>query len=111
MVIIESYEFAQKVETFLQDEEYGELQWYLVRHPESGDLIRGGGGLRKLRWASQSKGKRGGYRIIYFFHMADDTILMVDMYKKNQQEDLSQGQLSYLKGLVKEFQKQQGNQS
>lgn len=106
MIFIESFEFADKVNGYLSDENYGELQFYLVNHPESGDVIRGGGGLRKLRWATGTKGKRGGYRVIYFFHIEGENILMVDIYSKNEQEDLTREQLSYFKDLIKQYQKE-----
>ena len=66
MVIIETSIFTKRVIELLEDDEYKELQLFLAANPESGDIIPGSQGLRKLRWKSQGKGKRGGSRIIYY---------------------------------------------
>lgn len=68
--------------------------------PDAGDVIKGSGGLRKIRWSSRGKGKRGALRIIYYWD-APDIIYMLLPYKKNEQEDLTQDQLKLLKELVK----------
>lgn len=48
----------------------------LMQSPKSGDVIRGGGGLRKLRWLAQGRGKRGGARVIYYFQDAKSSDLL-----------------------------------
>ena len=63
---IESSIFERNCSRYLDDEEYSELQQFLMRQPEAGDIIPGSGGVRKLRWARSGMGKRGGLRIIYF---------------------------------------------
>ena len=59
----------------MKDEEYHELQNTLVAYPESGKLIQGSGGLRKIRWGITSKGKRGGVRAIYYFSNSKNQVL------------------------------------
>ena len=66
MVFIESAVFTRQVRELLTDEEYGDLQWHLALHPKAGAAIQDTGGLRKVRWASDGSGKRGGVRVIYF---------------------------------------------
>src|SRR4051794_28338248 len=56
----ETTRFTRRVVEYLGDESYAQLQWYLLRRPEIGDLIQAGGGVRKVRWAAVGKGKRGG---------------------------------------------------
>ena len=63
---LESSIFERNCSRYLDDEEYSELQQFLMRQPEAGDIIPGSGGVRKLRWARSGMGKRGGLRIIYF---------------------------------------------
>jgi len=75
------------------------LQLFLVESPEAGDLIRGSGGLRKLRWSAAGSGKRGGLRIIYYLFKRE-TAYMLFAYPKNRQEDLSSEQLKALKQLI-----------
>ena len=71
------------MEEFLSDDEYAALQRELMRDPEAGPVIRGTGGVRKLRWAAPGRGKRGGYRVIYFVRRANGVIWMLTMYPKN----------------------------
>ena len=66
MVFIESAVFTRQVRELLTDEEYAGLQWYLALYPNAGQVIRDTGGLRKLRWATGSRGKRGGYERFTF---------------------------------------------
>ena len=69
---------------FLSDEEYKELQSILIGHPESGRVIPGSNGLRKLRWKIQGAGKRRGLRIIYYWDVPHDTIYMLLPYRKKE---------------------------
>jgi hypothetical protein len=66
MVFIETPVFTKHVIEALTDEQYGLLQGFLVARPDAGNLVKGGGGIRKLRWALSGRGKRGGVRVIYF---------------------------------------------
>lgn len=71
--------------------------------PEAGALIRGGGGLRKIRWRISGQGKRGGLRVIYYWDKLEDTFYMLTVYKKSKKEDLTRSQLQVLHQLVKEW--------
>ncbi len=101
MVFIETSIFTKEIIKLLSDDEYKLLQWELLLRPTAGDLIRGGGGLRKIRWIISGSGKRGGLRIIYYFD-SPSKIFMLFPYKKNKQENLTPTQLKILKGLVQE---------
>jgi len=70
--------------------------------PDAGSVIRGSGGLRKIRWSVPGSGKRGALRVIYFWS-PPDTIFMLFPYRKNEQEDLTADQLKLLRGMVKEL--------
>ena len=70
---------------------------YLINQPDAGDIIPGSGGCRKLRWAAKGHGKRGGARVIYYWINDDDRILLLDLYAKNEAENLSSAQLKDLK--------------
>jgi hypothetical protein len=74
----------------------------LILQPQLGVLIRGSGGLRKLRWSSKGRGKRGGIRVIYYWNEASETFYMLFAYAKNEQEDLTAQQLRALRRLVRE---------
>jgi mRNA-degrading endonuclease RelE of RelBE toxin-antitoxin system len=71
---VETRLFSRLVEELLSDDDYAKLQWELTRDPEIGAVIRGSGGVRKLRWAAPGRGKRGGYRVIYFVRRANGVI-------------------------------------
>lgn len=87
----------------LSDEEYAELQGALIVNPEAGDLIRETGGLRKLRWRQErrGKGKRGGVRVIYYWYAAGSLIYMLLAYSKDERDDLSVAQKNALARLVR----------
>ena len=89
-----------RVTELLSDDEYAELQKVLVADPNAGDLIPGSGGLRKIRWAIQGRGKRSGARIIYYHLISRDQFYMLLIYGKNEQDDLSPEQLRVLKKAV-----------
>ena len=100
MLIVETPVFTRRVLDALTDDEYRKLQEFLAQYPEAGNVIPGSGGLRKLRWAVSGKGKRGGTRIIYYWLREEDTILMLFVFKKNEQSDLTKVQLKALKAIV-----------
>ena len=102
MVFIETKIFTKYISEFLSDDEYHSLQIELIGNPEKGALIPGSRGLRKMRWAASSKGKRGGLRIIYYYQVNEEQILLLYAYKKNDIGDLTKQQLKKLIELVEE---------
>lgn len=99
----ETKQFTKKVVKLLSDEDYAELQMDLCDDPQLGEIIRGSGGIRKVRWAIQGRGKSGGARVIYYWAVKRGKILMLDIYKKNEKVDLSRGELSELRKIVEGF--------
>ena len=79
MCFIETSVFTNSLRRHLDDEQYRAMQIALVLRPEQGALIPGGGGLRKLRWGAEGRGKRGGVRTIYYWAVDDDLCYMVYM--------------------------------
>ena len=102
MVIKETSVFTRQVGKLLDRESYRLLQLRLAGEPDAGELIRGTGGLRKIRWEAASRGKRGGVRVIYYWVRKQDLILLLLIYSKTQQDDLTPEQRSLLKKLVRE---------
>ena len=102
MIFIETPLFTKLIKDFLPDDNYRLLQQTILIRPEVGDLIRGGGGLRKLRWNVPGGGKRGGLRIIYYWDVPENTIYMLLPYRKSKQKDLTPAQLKVLRNLIKE---------
>lgn len=102
MRFIETPIFTEDVERNLSLEEYRQLQVALLLRPTQGALMRGAGGLRKIRWSRPGMGKRGGLRAIYFWEARSETFSMLMVYRKNDQEDLTPKQVAILQRLVKE---------
>ena len=99
-VFRETSVFTRQLTELLADDELNALQWALMADPEKGDLIRGSSGLRKLRWAGSGRGKRGGLRIIYYWHVPGSIILFLLAYPKNEQDNLTAAQLKFLKSII-----------
>jgi mRNA-degrading endonuclease RelE of RelBE toxin-antitoxin system len=102
MKFIETRAFTRRVVEALSDAEYRRLQETLLRRPTHGDLIRGTGGVRKLRWGDETRGKRGAYRVIYYWHSEREVFLMLFIYAKADQSDLSAEQRRALAKVVEE---------
>ncbi len=99
---LETAAFTRQIDALLSDEEYREFQAALAESPQTGALIKGGGGIRKVRVAVGSRGKRGGARVIYYWSVRKDVILLLLAYAKNAAANLTPKQVSYLAKLVKE---------
>jgi len=100
MVIVEASVFTRQVLNLLSDDEYRKLQVVLANRPNAGAIVRNSGGLRKIRWTIEGRGKRGGVRVIYYWAVKHERLLMVFMYPKNVQDDLTPAQLKVLRKLI-----------
>jgi mRNA-degrading endonuclease RelE of RelBE toxin-antitoxin system len=100
VVFVETPIFTRRISACMDDDDYARLQSFLAEHPEAGKIIQGSGGMRKLRWAGSGRGKRGGFRIIYFWWVARERISMLMVYPKSEQDDLAPDQLKLLKGQL-----------
>lgn len=94
---IELQPFATVRDKYLNDDEFTAFQHYLAANPDAGDVIPRSGGCRKLRWAIEGRGKRGGVRVIYFLRLNSGQIVLVTMYAKNVQENIDPNLLKRLK--------------
>jgi len=99
---VETPVFTRIVTTLLDEAQYRALQLALALRPEQGDLIRGSGGLRKLRWGLAGQGKRGGARVIYYRDKPTEAFYMLYAYTKQEQGDLTPQQVKLLRRLVQE---------
>ena len=100
MVFIETSVFTRQIEKLISDESYLEMQQFLSRLPTAGDLIRGSNGCRKLRWNVPGGGKRGGIRVVYYWVLAKDQVLLLIAYSKTTAADLTPIQIRKLGQLV-----------
>jgi mRNA-degrading endonuclease RelE of RelBE toxin-antitoxin system len=100
VVILETRAFTARIDDLLTEEEYRALQLDLVRQPTAGDVIPGTGGLRKIRWGLKGRGKRGGCRVIYFWHPASNRLLMLFAFSKSERVDIGANQKKLLRQIV-----------
>jgi len=102
MRFVETPVFTKLVKELLPDDEYRALQIALLLRPEQGSLIKGSGGLPKVRWTRKGIGKRGGVRIIYYWKPDEQVFYMLFAYQKSAQEDLTVKQVRVLAQIVRE---------
>lgn len=102
MEFIEAPAFTRRVYEYLSEEAYRRLQNHLAMAPESGDVIPGTGGFRKIRWgdARRGKGRRGGLRVIYFHFTRDHQIWLMTLYDKDEARDLTPKEKHALKEAI-----------
>ena len=102
MRFVETPIFTKRIKTLLDGEDYRALQSALVLRPEQGTLIKGSGGLRKIRWALKGQGKRGGIRVIFYWHPLEEIFYMLYAFSKRERDDLTTAQLRVLNRIVRE---------
>ena len=100
MEFIEATAFTKHLYDYLTEDEYAGFQNFLLNHPETGDIVPGSGGVRKIRWAMSGMGKRGGARIIYYFKKQDNEIWLLTIYGKRETENIP---AHILKRIAKEI--------
>lgn len=103
MLFVETSDFTRHLRSHLDDDDYAALQAFLSAHPDAGDLIRGSGGIRKIRWGSRGRGKRGGIRIIYYWLVAEDRVYLLTLYGKGVKDDLTRAELAAWRKIVEEI--------
>jgi hypothetical protein len=79
------------------------LQGVLIEDPQIGDVIEGGGGIRKLRHALRGRGKSGGVRTIYYWRADAHQIYMLVIYPKSKKDNLTKREIALLREFVKEL--------
>ncbi len=100
ITIAETGEFIRRVKRLLKAGDREALVAYLAEHPEAGVIIEETGGIRKLRWAREGKGKSGGARVIYYYHSGRIPLYLLTVYGKGEKADLTQGEKRDLRRLV-----------
>jgi len=94
--IVELPEFLRRSDRLLSESERLSIINYLASHPASGDRMQGTGGIRKLRWSAQGKGKSGGVRIIYYYHNESMPLFLLTVFGKGEKSNLSKNERNEL---------------
>ena len=100
VTVAETAVFMRQAGALWTEDERFEFVDFIARNPEAGDLIPGSGGVRKVRWGRQGGGKRGGVRIIYFYHDPAMPLYLLMIYAKARRDDLSPDARRTVQGLV-----------
>ena len=103
MLFVETTVFTRNLRTHLDDDGYAALQALLGAHPDAGAVIPGSGGIRKLRWRSRGRGKRGGNRVIYYWMAREDRIYLLTIYGKGDKHDLTAGERAEWRRVAREI--------
>lgn len=89
ITVVETSVFLRQADKIWNDDERAALVDHVANNPDAGDIIPGTGGVRKMRWGLSGSGKRGGARVIYFYHDADTPLYLLLAYAKAQATDMS----------------------
>ena len=106
--IVELPEFLKRAERLLTPGEKVGVINYLASHPQSGELIQGTGGIRKLRWSAKGKGKSGGIRVIYYFHNGAVPLFLLTVCGKAERANISKAERNELAKLSQNLLKHYG---
>src|SRR5271165_7059894 len=100
MTVVETAEFLKRAKALISDSERAELVAFVGANPEAGEIIPETGGVRKIRWALAGTGKRGGARVIYYYHNERLPVFLLSAYAKNRKANLSMAERNAMKRLV-----------
>lgn len=100
MTVAETLPFLRQAARLWDEDEHTAFIDYIASNPESGDVIPDSGGIRKLRWRRAGTGKRGGVRVIYFYHDETMPLYLLMIYAKARQADWTQEEKRWARDLV-----------
>jgi hypothetical protein len=103
ITVVEVEPFPAKAKLVWSDEERLEFITFIAHNPMAGDVIPGGGGVRKVRWRREGRGKRGGVRVVYYFRDETVPLFLLTVYAKSRKDDLTVDELRALKTLAAEL--------
>jgi len=96
-------EFLSATKKLMDDAERAELVGYLAHNPTVGVVVPGSGGVRKLRWGLEGRGKRGGARVIYFFHDMEMPLYLLEAFAKDDRANLTKAECNELRQVTEQI--------
>ncbi len=108
--IVELAEYLKKSDKLLSTSERDSVINYLAAHPLAGDVMQGTGGVRKLRWSAQGKGKSGGVRVIYYYQKKLIPLFLLTLFGKGEKSNLTKSERNDLSKLIPLILKNYGGQ-
>jgi mRNA-degrading endonuclease RelE of RelBE toxin-antitoxin system len=100
MTVVETARFLKDVKSMMSASEREELVTFVGTNPDAGEIIPETGGVRKIRWALAGRGKRGGARVIYYYHDDRLPVFLLAAYGKNEKANLSMAERHAIKSLI-----------
>ena len=100
MTVVETPGFLREAEGVLSEEERASLIHFLAANPHAGDVMPGTGGARKLRWRAPGRGKRGGVRVIYYYHDESIPLFLLNVFAKNEKSNLTKAERNEIGKLL-----------
>lgn len=100
ITIAEMTDFIDDSKNVFTDKEYDDLVLFLAEHPDSGELIPGTGGVRKLRWRAKGQGQRGGARVIYYFRDLNVPVYLLAVYAKGEKLNITEREKKEMSRMV-----------
>ncbi len=101
--IVELPEFLRRSKKLLQETEREELIQFLAINPTSGVMLKGTGGIRKLRWRCGNRGKSGGIRVIYYFHNHNYPLFLLTVFSKKEKANIDKAERNILAKLTQKL--------
>lgn len=98
--VIETPAYSNKVNEILTDDERDAFAVFIAANPTAGSVVRGSGGVRKVRWAQKGGGKSGGARVIYFNRLANGEIWLLTVYAKGDRSTIPAHELKLIKKAI-----------
>jgi hypothetical protein len=98
--VIETPVYSHKAAGILAADEREAVAAFISANPESGSVVRGSGGVRKLRWAHRGRGKSGGARVIYYNRLAHGEIWLLTIYAKGDRSTIPAHELRLIKETI-----------
>lgn len=100
LAVIETPRFLKKAERLFNEDARAELVLFIAKDPEAGEIMPETGGVRKLRWGVEGRGKSGGVRVIYYFHNDSVPVFLLDLFPKNEKANLTRAERNALKAIM-----------
>lgn len=104
LTVIETPTFQRLWPHYWSEEDRGEFAAFIAQSPDAGDVVRGSGGVRKVRWMRTGSGKSGGVRVIYFARQANGEIWLLLIYAKSEFDSIAGHKLKELKDAIEKAQ-------
>ncbi|MDH5557172.1 MAG: type II toxin-antitoxin system RelE/ParE family toxin [Alphaproteobacteria bacterium] len=101
VTIVETNAYLRRAERLLTEEERTACSELIARDPACGEIMQGTGGVRKLRIALDGRGKRGGGRVVYYFHNESIPVFLLDVFAKNEKSNLTKAERNAMAELTR----------